>query len=117
MAEIDSQNDLKKRKRPPAQLPEDVGMWLDKLRRDFPAVGEVWTLGQIEASAGELAWELLLFADRSTLEALRKGASSRDDVRLAVVTDGDCFESVWGDPKPGRLSDSQQRLENATRVR
>ncbi len=117
MADLDSQKDLKQRKRPPAQLPEDVGMWLDKLRRDFPAVDEVWILGQFEASAGQAVWQLLLFADRSTLEALRKSSPSRDDVQLAVVTDGDRFETVWGDPNPGRLSDSERRLESATRVR
>src|SRR5574340_1218156 len=50
---------------------------------------------------------LLLFADERTLERLRKADDlRRPDIEVLVVTDGDCFENVWG---PCKLSGSLAR--------
>src|SRR5574340_1457010 len=55
---------------------------------------------------------LLLFADERTLERLRKADDlRRPDIEVLVVTDGDCFENVWG---PCKLSGSLARSEEHT---
>lgn len=99
----------------PMQLPEDIGMYVDALRKKHPAIGEVWLLGprvNAEESRGE-QWDLLAFADDKVLAAVRGDpASRRDDVRLSVVVDGDRFEAAWGDGKSGRLSDMGWRVED-----
>ncbi len=87
-------------------------MYLDKLRRDYPAIGQAWLLGQHSAAAGNPIWELLLFGSQAALVAIRADATRpRPDLKLVVVTDGDRFESVWGDPEPGSLKDSGWSLE------
>lgn len=103
----------------PAQLPEALGMYLDdKLRRHYAAITEVWLLGQGTAETGDVVWELLVFADRETLAAIRADvALPRTDLRLVVVVDGDRFESVWGDPRPGRLSECRWRQEGSHAAR
>jgi hypothetical protein len=102
-----------------AQVPEDIGMYLDKLRRDHPAVDQIWLLGrQPQPVTGSVVWELLLFADNVSLTAIRADATlPRMDVKLVVVTDGDAFESVWGDPAPGRLTRSGWYLETSSSAR
>jgi hypothetical protein len=43
-------------------------------------------------------FELVAFADVAALQCLRKAESlHRHDVRLLIVTDGNRFESAWGD--------------------
>ncbi len=106
-----------------AQVPEDIGMYLDKLRRDHPAIDQIWLLGRqphpaATGSAGSVVWELLLFADKASLTAIRADAALlRMDVKLVVVTDGDAFESVWGDPARGRLTRSGWYLEGPSSAR
>lgn len=90
-------------------------MYVDTLRQRHVSIDEVWVLGpkaNDEAKRrGE--WQLLAFADASTLAALRRdGSVHRGDVSFMVVTDGDRFESAWGTQRSGRLSDIEWRLEN-----
>jgi hypothetical protein len=68
----------------------------------------VWSLGHdCSAPQARRGHELLLFADRPTLHALRKSNPlHRADVQVLVVIDGDRFENVWG---PHRLSGSIAR--------
>ena len=62
-------------------------------------IRDVWLIGQDENtpdSAGP-RWELLAFADSTTLQRLRKANDlHRADVDVLVVTDGDRFENAWG---------------------
>jgi hypothetical protein len=103
---------------PSAQLPEDVGMYVDKLRRGCPAIDQIWLLGQHKTPAGDAFFDLLLFGDRASLSTLRADTTlQRADVKLVVVTDDDRFESVWGDPETGSLSESGWRLEGPTSAR
>lgn len=58
----------------------------------------VWSVGHAEAAAEPERCELVVFADQSTLQSLRKSAPlHRADVDLVVVVDGDRFESAWGE--------------------
>ncbi len=62
----------------------------------------VWSTGHADAAftSPEASRELLVFADRLTLETLRKSHDlQRADLELRVVFDGDQFESVWGTPR------------------
>jgi len=103
---------------PSAQLPEDIGMYVDQLRRDYPAIDQIWLLGQHTAPTGDTFFELLLFGDRASLATLRADTTwQRADIKLVVVTDDDRFESVWGDPEAGSLSESGWRLEDPTSAR
>ena len=57
----------------------------------------VWSIGHSEEDREPSCRELLAFADRATLELLRKSDSlHRPDVELLVVLDGDRFENAWG---------------------
>ena len=68
------------------------------------AIRAVWTIGLEEGEEIRVpqhrAHELLAFADRSTLQHLRKSADlQRDDLTILVVVDGDVCEQVWGERK------------------
>jgi hypothetical protein len=72
--------------------------FMSRLLRDGIDIEAVWSMGKNA---------LLVFADRPTLERLRKCDSLREgDVALLVVTDGDSFENAWG---AQRLSGSLAR--------
>lgn len=91
----------------PTRLPEELGMYVDELRKRFSSISEVWLLKpKPNAETSRCAWEFLAFASEEALLALRKDRTvHRDDVHFMVVTDGDRFESAWGSPSAGRLSD------------
>lgn len=99
----------------PVQLPEELGMYVDRLRQRIPQIDEVWLLGprvNDDEHRGH-DWDLLAFADESALEAMRADASlHRDDLHLNVVTDGDRFEPAWGSGRPGRLTELDWRVED-----
>jgi hypothetical protein len=58
----------------------------------------VWSVGHADADAVPGRCELLVFADRPTLQRLRKSAHPhRADIDLLVVVDGDQFENAWGE--------------------
>lgn len=97
------------------QVTEEIGIYLDRLREAHPAVDEVWLVGARAAEPGRRGapWELLLFADAATLEALRLDRRRhRADVALLVVTDGDVFESASGGEREGRLTDLGWRRDD-----
>jgi hypothetical protein len=82
------------------QLSEEVGMYVDRLRAEHDSIDAVWLVGdRVNAEdARETPWELLVFADGRTLQALRNDRGwRRDDIALSVVTDGDRFEPVWNE--------------------
>jgi hypothetical protein len=99
----------------PAQLPEELGMYLDRVRKLCPSIEQVWALGPRvnDAEARHTSWELLAFGDSSALETIRADRGlERDDLVLLVVTDGDRYENAWGDPRPGRLSEVEWHLDD-----
>ena len=58
----------------------------------------VWSVGHADDAAVPGRCELLVFADRPTLQRLRKSAHPhRADIDLLVVVDGDEFENAWGE--------------------
>jgi hypothetical protein len=87
----------------PAELSDFVSRVLTRCL-DIRAV---WSVGHEEAAAAHGRHELLVFADKPTLQSLRKsGHLHRADVDLLVVVDGDQFENAWGQR---RLSGSLAR--------
>src|SRR3954469_17790255 len=63
---------------------------MSRLLRDGIDIEAIWSVGD---------GALLVFADRPTLDRLRKCDGLRErDVSLLVVTDGDAFENAWGAP-------------------
>jgi hypothetical protein len=69
----------------------------------------VWSVGNADVAVptGDRGYELLAFADRRTLDNLRRSDHlHRADVELLVVIDGDRFENAWGQR---RLSGSLAR--------
>ena len=98
----------------PVQLPEGIGMYIDALRKQYSAIGDVWLLEPEQGGTETRAcWDLLVFADGGVLDAVRAdSASHRGDVTLLVVVDGDRFETAWGKSVSGRLSDMGWRVED-----
>lgn len=73
--------------------------FMHRLLRQGMDIQAIWSVGHNADNEprGSGAAELLVFADRRTLEQLRK----RDDlhepgVAILVVIDGDLFETAWG---------------------
>jgi len=98
----------------PTQLPEELGMYVDALRKKCPAIDQVWLLGPRanDPESRGTDWDLLLFADARVLREVRSDASwRRGDLNLMIVTDGDRFESAWGEPA-GSLAAMQWRLDD-----
>ena len=68
-----------------------------------PSIRSVWRTGycaqtELLDSSRPHDLELVAFADEAALQYLRNAESlHRRDVRLLVVTDGNRFESAWGD--------------------
>lgn len=96
------------------QLPEELGMYVDELRKAYPTIGEVWLL-DAQAGGGDSRIErkLLVFADRAALQWIRADrAVRRNDIALWIITDGDRFETPWGPPESGRLSSIRWRVED-----
>ncbi len=96
----------------PAPLPEELGMYVDALRKQHGAIQQVWVLAAPETGCDREPWELLVFADGGVLEAIRADRRAhRDDVDLRIVVDGDRIESAWGEPRPGSLARLNWRLD------
>lgn len=97
------------------QLPEELGMYVDALRKQYPSIDEVWMLGarvNDEHTRGS-EWDLLVFGDRAALSAIRAEPSlHRSDLNLMIVIDGDRFERAWGGRDQGRLSALEWRVED-----
>lgn len=73
--------------------------FMSRLLRDGIDIEAIWSVGHSAEQGDEEAEEadLLVFADRPTLERLRKCDGLRErDAALLVVTDGDSFEDAWG---------------------
>jgi hypothetical protein len=97
------------------QVTEEIGLYLDEIRAAHPAIEEVWLIGARVAEPGrrEAVWELLLFADPATCEALRADRTQlRDDVALLVVTAGEAIESLSGEPRARSLEALGWRRED-----
>ena len=74
----------------PAQLPEELGMYVDRLREQHATLDQVWVLAGPGETSGDAVWELLGFGDERVLEAIRADERvHRDDVDLKIVVDGD----------------------------
>jgi hypothetical protein len=94
-----------------AALPEDIGMYLDTVRQQYPAIGQVFVLARNGSDRGAVPWSLLAFADEAVLAAMRKNTDlRREELDMLIVTDGDRFESVWGSQPPGSLADMRWQL-------
>ena len=77
----------------PAGFPE-VSAFLQHLFVHCLDVHAVWLL---DAASSHRRHELLVIADRHTLERLRTTTDlHRADLDVLVVIDGDAFESAWG---------------------
>jgi hypothetical protein len=93
-------------------LPTEISQYLSRLLARSVDIRAVWSIGDADQAAPARdvpACELLVFADRGTLERLRKSDQlHRSDVELLVVVDGDAFENAWGQR---RLSGSLARWQ------
>lgn len=104
---------------PATQLSEEIGMYVDKLRADLPAVDEVWLIGERANGSADpdAVWELVVFADPGTLKTLRDSPDRhRSDVVMMVVVDGERYATAWGDKIEGRLGEMGWRLVDPQRA-
>ena len=89
--------------------PRAAAEYMRRLLRQGMDIEAVWSVGHSADSDARQAGvsELLVFADRRTLERLRKCDDLHEaGVAVLVVTDGDSMETAWGTP---RLSGSLAR--------
>jgi predicted nucleotidyltransferase len=96
----------------------DVQAYVRKVAADHRNVAEMWLLGS-RANGTAIAtsdWDILAFADESTLDALRKDYElHRPEVDLLVVKSPDGrFEKPWGRKKSGSLEKWQWNRLSAT---
>ena len=87
----------------------DIKRFVSSVLVGCPEIVSVWSMDHAcdERSPTAAQYELLAFADKATLQRLRRCENlHRAGVEFLVVIDGDIFESVWG---PRRLSGSLAR--------
>lgn len=86
---------------PRASVP-GISSLVDQLAGRCPGMRSIWLIGSradggVLEARGPFDWDLVAFADTSTLRALRKATDlHRADALLRVVTDGDRFQVAWG---------------------
>jgi hypothetical protein len=98
----------------PAELsafvsPAELSAFVSRVLARCLDIRAVWSVGHADRalSSPDSACGLLVFADRPTLQRLRKSDYlHRADVELLVVFDGNQFENAWGQQ---RLSGSLAR--------
>jgi hypothetical protein len=87
----------------------DIQRFVSSVLVGCPEISSVWSMEHAPdaPSPAAAAHELLAFADKATLQRLRRSENlQRADVEFLVVIDGDVFESAWG---PRKLSGSLAR--------
>ncbi len=87
----------------------DIKRFVSSVAVGCPEISSVWSMDHAgdEPAPTTAQYELLAFADKSTLQRLRRSENlQRADVEFLVVIDGDVFESAWG---PRKLSGSLAR--------
>ena len=86
----------------------DVHAYVRTLATTYTSVSEVWLVGsRVNGTVKPTSdWDLLVFADESTFNALRDDhALHHPDVDLLVVKSSDgSFEKPWGRKKTGSLA-------------
>lgn len=99
-------------------LLEVVTVYLNRLTSVHPGITAVWLFGSRANGTckTDSDWDLLVFGDRSMLDAIRADETfRRPEIDLFIVHDGNRFESPWpgGDgSKLGRLHNSYQSDPN-----
>jgi hypothetical protein len=89
--------------------PAELSDFLSRVLVRCLDIRAVWSVGNadVASATADRGYELLVFADRRTLDSLRRSDHlHRADVELLVVIDGDRFENAWGQR---RLSGSLAR--------
>ena len=82
------------------QSAEELSAFVSHVLLHGLEIRAVWSVGHADADGVPGRRELLVFADRPTLQRLRKSAPAhRADIDLLVVIDGDRFENAWGEPR------------------
>jgi len=87
----------------------DIKRFVSSVVVGCPEISSVWSMDHAgdEPAPTAAQYELLAFADKTTLQRLRRSENlQRADVEFLVVIDGDVFESAWG---PRKLSGSLAR--------
>ncbi|HEY1289434.1 MAG TPA: hypothetical protein VGF58_13990 [Burkholderiales bacterium] len=82
------------------QSAEEMSAFISNVLLRGLEIRAVWSVGHADddADAAPARSELLVFADRPTLQRLRESARPRRaDIDLLVVVDGDQFENAWGE--------------------
>lgn len=90
-------------------------MYVDRLRKRFDSIDEVWLIGAHANDTGsrDSEWELLIFADEAVLDALKSEAQwQRSDVSLLIVVDGEHFEKVGDDAGRRNLASIDWHLQD-----
>jgi hypothetical protein len=97
-----------------AQLPEEIGMFVDTVRAACPSIEQVWLLDAGASATTRARWDFLAFADDEAVRELRAHAEwHRPDVSFLVATPGENVEAPWGETLFARLNDVDWRLEDA----
>jgi hypothetical protein len=79
--------------------PPEISGFISRILERCLNIRSVWWMAQDNHEAAPVAprWDLLAFADPTTLERLRKATDlHRADVDILIVMDGDRFENAWG---------------------
>jgi hypothetical protein len=87
----------------------DIKRFVSSVVVGCPEISSVWSMDHAgdQPAPTAVQYELLAFADKATLQRLRRSENlQRADVEFLVVIDGDVFESAWG---PRKLSGSLAR--------
>lgn len=88
---------------------DSISHYIQSLIENHTGIHEIWLFGsQADGNATPSSdWDLLVFADDSTLQQMRKDSQLQSSMYdLFVVHDGNRFEQPWGEnPKRGSLNE------------
>lgn len=85
----------------------DIQTYIHELVDRYPAITAAWLIGSRANGTAKPTsdWDVLLFADTSTFQAIRDDKYlHKECVDLLVVKESGDFEKPWGREKHGRLS-------------
>lgn len=113
----------------PPKLTRDLADYVATLKAAFPAIESIWWIGSRANPTSprrprpDSDWDLVAFADRATLDALRaRSELHRDDVDLLVVFDGEHYvkpfdaaaeERLWSAWNWTQLNDNRASYETS----
>jgi hypothetical protein len=90
------------------KIDESVQKYIHNFISSYPLTNSIWLFGSRANNSykDDSDWDLLIFADKNILEALKRNNSfNQTGINILVVFDGKYFEGPWPDKKGSKKGD------------